>query len=106
MVEIRRTSIFSDWLKSLRDVPAKAKIAAKIAQFEQGNTGDSKSVGQRVHEARIHFGPGYRIYYTRRGTRLILLLCAGDKGSQEKDIRRARELANEFHKEDDDGSAN
>lgn len=61
-----------------------------------GNFGDAKSVGEGIHELRMDFGPGYRVYFTRRGTRIVLLLCGGDKGSQSRDIARAKQIASEL----------
>jgi putative addiction module killer protein len=93
MVEIRQTSEFKEWLLSLRDAKAKARIAARIARAENGNLGDSKPVGEGVSEMRIDYGPGYRVYYRQRGNVLVVLLCGGDKSTQRSDIRRAHELA-------------
>lgn len=84
---------FSDWFESLRDRKARAKIAARIVRIEAGNVGDVKSVGGGVSEAKIDFGPGYRLYFTRRGTALIMLLVGGDKGSQHRDIAAAKDMA-------------
>lgn len=88
-----QTSIFADWFNDLRDAKAKSKIAARIARFEIGLMGDVKSVGDGVSEARIAFGPGYRLYYTVRDGRLIILLIGGDKSSQRRDIAKAKEMA-------------
>ena len=92
-METRQTLTFSDWLNNLRDVRAKTKIAIRIARIEAGLMGDVKSVGDGVSEVRIDFGPGYRLYFTRRGEELIILLCGGDKGSQARDIAKAKEMA-------------
>jgi putative addiction module killer protein len=93
MVEIRQTSEFKEWLLSLRDAKAKARIAARIARAASGNLDDSKPVGEGVSEMRIDYGPGYRVYYRQRGNTLVILLCGGDKSTQRSDIRRALELA-------------
>jgi len=93
MIEVRQTKEFSDWLRRLREASAVARIVASIRRMELGNPGDAKSVGQGVLEMRIDYGPGYRIYYTQRGPESVILLCAGDKRSQRRDIRRAQELA-------------
>lgn len=93
MVEIRQTAVFRDWVKRLRDRRAKAKIAVRIARFEAGNPGDIEPVGDGVSETRIHYGPGYRIYFTRKGAVVVVLLCGGDKGSQKADFARAKKLA-------------
>jgi putative addiction module killer protein len=91
-VETRQTLTFSDWLNNLRDIRAKTRIAIRIARIEAGLMGDTKSVGDGVSEVRIDFGPGYRLYFTRRGEELIILLCGGDKGSQARDIAKAKEM--------------
>ena len=83
--------VVGEWLATLRDRRAKAKVLARIARLEAGNFGDCKSVGAGVWELRVDWGPGYRIYYARLGTRVVLLLCGGDKRKQSADIRRAME---------------
>jgi len=93
MFEIRQTSVFSKWLARLSDATAKAKIAARIDRLALGNAGDVESVGDGVSELRIHYGPGYRVYYTRRGKAIVVLLCGGDKKTQDKDIKAAKSLA-------------
>lgn len=95
MVEVRQTSRFTDWLGNLRDLRAIARIDARIGRLRLGNFGDAKSVGGAVSELRIDYGPGYRIYFTRRGEAVVLLLCGGDKDSQAKDIMLAKTLAKE-----------
>lgn len=97
MYEVRQTATFSDWLGGLRDKRAQAVIARRLARLAQGNFGDAKSVGGLVSELRVNFGPGYRAYYTRKGSEVIVLLCGGDKGSQAADIKRAQDLATEIH---------
>jgi putative addiction module killer protein len=93
VVEIRRTSVFDRWLHKLRDAQAKARVLVRIRRLALGNPGDVRPVGEGVSEMRIDHGPGYRVYYTQRGTELIVLLVGGDKSSQESDIARAIELA-------------
>jgi putative addiction module killer protein len=93
MIEIRQLAQFSDWLSRLRDQRAKASITARIERLALGNVGDVKPVGRGVSELRIDLGPGYRVYFVRRGKLLIVLLCGGDKSSQAKDIKRALSLA-------------
>ena len=95
MFEVRRTAEFLEWIGALRDVQARARIAKRIDRIALGNFGDSKPVGNGVSELRFTFGPGYRVYYTRRGDVVVILLCGGDKGSQERDIERAKFLATE-----------
>lgn len=96
MVEVRQTAEFEAWLASLRDTKARARIAQRIARVELGNFGDAESVGEGVTELRIHYGPGYRLYATRRGLTVTFLLCGGDKSTQARDIRRAKALAKEI----------
>ncbi|GJE17610.1 type II toxin-antitoxin system RelE/ParE family toxin [Methylobacterium marchantiae] len=80
---------FKVWLKGLRDERAKARIAARLRSASYDNFGDTRSVGSGVFEMRIHYGPGYRIYYARRGETVYLLLKGGDKASQSRDIQDA-----------------
>lgn len=95
VIEIRETEAFSTWLRGLRDSQARARIAARIRRLAFGNPGDVKPVGEGVSELRIHYGPGYRVYYVQHGTVLIILLCGGDKSTQAKDIEAAKRLAKE-----------
>lgn len=91
-MEILRTGYFDKWLASLRDRKAKIKIVRRIERAEQGNFGDHKPVEGPVWEMRIDYGPGYRLYYARQGETIYLLLCGGDKSSQQADIRMALEI--------------
>jgi len=93
MLDISLSDVFKDWLHDLRDVQAKARILTRIRSASYGNLGDVEAIGEGISELRIHCGPGYRIYFTRRGKALILLLVGGDKSSQKKDIKLAREMA-------------
>ena len=95
MIEVRQTAIFAKWFKNLRDGRAQDRIAIRIRRIELGNFGDAKSVGAGVHELRIDYGPGYRVYFVRRGNVIIVLLCGGDKRTQGWDIAQAKELAKE-----------
>jgi len=88
-------SPYREWLGTL-DAAVRARIQARVLRFELGNLGDSKSVGEGVWEARLAFGPGYRLYFGRHGKIVILLLLGGDKGSQAKDIRRAKQYWMDF----------
>ncbi|MBX9458548.1 MAG: type II toxin-antitoxin system RelE/ParE family toxin [Rhizobium sp.] len=81
------------WEKALRDSIARAAITARVVRLSKGNTGDVKPVGEGISEMRIHHGPGYRVYFQQRGNTIIFLLCGGDKGSQARDIERARQIA-------------
>jgi putative addiction module killer protein len=96
VLEIRETAIFSDWLHNLRDFGARARIAARVRRLAFGNFGDAKPIGGGLSELRIHHGPGYRVYFVRRGEMLILLLCGGDKSSQVRDIAAAKLLAKDL----------
>jgi len=93
VVEVREHAGFRRSLRKLADRQAKAKILVTVQRMEQGHFGDTKPVGPHVMETRIHVGPGYRLYYTRRGTSLVILLVGGDKSTQQKDIACAVELA-------------
>ena len=96
MIEVRQTDVFSDWLGRLRDTRAQAKIAGRIARLADGNFGDAKSVGDGISELRVNFGPGYRLYFLKQGATIVVLLCGGDKGSQGRDIKRAKALADQL----------
>ena len=89
MIEVRQTDEFSGWLRRLRDANAVARITGRIRRMEMGNPGDSRSVGQGVLEMRIDYGPGYRVYYAHRGAQIVILLCGGDKRTQQQDIKKA-----------------
>ena len=93
MFEIRKTPEFDSWLKKLKDSSVKARIASRIYRLENGLMGDVKPVGSGISELRIHLGSGFRIYFKQVGDQIILLLCGGDKSTQQKDINKARELA-------------
>ena len=95
MNEVKMLDTFRSWLHNQKDSRLVAKVAARINQIRGGNFGDHKSVSNGVSELRIHYGPGYRIYYTVRGKIIVILLCAGDKSSQSKDIKKAQELNKE-----------
>jgi putative addiction module killer protein len=84
--------LFGDWLSGLKDRAGRAAILKRVSRAEDGNLGDRRAVGSGAWEMRVDFGPGYRVYYGEDGPRIILLLCGGDKSTQDKDIRRAREL--------------
>lgn len=93
MNTIDRTAEFNDWLTGLADRVAKLRIARRIEAAEAGNFGDCAPVGEGVSEMRVHYGPGYRVYFTRIGRTVYLLLSGGDKSSQGRDIARALEMA-------------
>lgn len=96
MIEIRETDEFKRWVRSLSDSIAKAKITSRIQRLKYGNPGDVKPVGEGVSEMRIDHGPGYRVYYVNRGNTIIVILCGGDKTTQQSDIDRALRLADEL----------
>jgi putative addiction module killer protein len=95
MKEIRQTESFSEWFRNLSDSRAKARIAARIDRLALGNPGDVAPAGEGVSEMRVHYGPGYRVYFVQRGAALVLL-CGGDKSSQGSDIRTAKWLSSEL----------
>ncbi len=93
VVGIRQTEVYARWFMRLRDRQARVTIDSRIRRLSLGNRGDVRSVGEGVSELRIDYGPGYRVYFAQRGEALVVLLAGGDKDSQERDIRRALELA-------------
>jgi putative addiction module killer protein len=95
-MEVKQTETFRVWERKLRDRRARTLIAARLFRLAEGLAGDAAPVGEGVSELRIHHGPGYRIYFQRRGAVLIVLLCGGDKGSQDRDIAIAKRLAKEW----------
>lgn len=96
-MEMLKTGYFYKWLTSLRDGKARMKIVRRIERAEQGNFGDHKNVDGPVWEMRIDYGPGYRLYYAKKGETVYLLLCGGDKSSQQADIRLALEIWRQIH---------
>jgi len=92
-MEIRKTEAFARWIDGLRDIRGRARVLARIERLAAGNAGDVAPVGEGVSELRIDHGPGYRVYFKKRGHRLIILLAGGDKSTQSKDIRAALRLA-------------
>ncbi len=96
MTEVLKTAEFDGWLSSLQDRQAVARITARIDRLVAGNAGDTKRLGSGVSELRIDYGPGYRLYYTQRDKALVLLLCGGDKRTQDADIKRAFKLAKDW----------
>lgn len=96
MVTLLRSTEFNDWLANLRDQRGKARIAARLISAQLGNFGEYRVLDEGVCELKIDFGPGYRVYYVRRGEVVYLLLCGGDKSTQRKDIKRAAQTAREL----------
>lgn len=93
MLEIRKTDTYALWIDSLRDLQARARIQVRIERLVAGNPGDVKAVGEGVSELRIDYGPGYRVYFTKRGREVVILLAGGDKSTQSADIKIAVRLA-------------
>ena len=93
MVELIRSATFDAWLTGLRDAQTRARTLARLDRLATGNPGDVKPIGEGLSEMRIDFGPGYRVYFMRRGSLVIVLLCGGDKASQPRDIKLARRIA-------------
>ncbi|BAO83873.1 MAG: type II toxin-antitoxin system RelE/ParE family toxin [Betaproteobacteria bacterium] len=96
MIELKQTETFCKWFAKLRDERATTAISLRLARLAYGHTGDAEPVGNGVSELRIHYGPGYRVYFQRRGDTIYLLLCGGDKKSQARDIKTALRLADEW----------
>lgn len=96
MIEVRQTATFASWLDGLRDANARSRIVVRIRRLELGNPGDVKPVGDGISELRIAHGPGYRVYFTRQGQEIVLLLGGGDKSSQSRDIATAKQMAKEL----------
>jgi putative addiction module killer protein len=92
-IELKQTETFRKWRSRLKDERARALIASRLDRLAFGHTGDAEPIGQGVSELRIHYGPGYRIYFHRRGNTIIVLLCGGTKRGQSKDIEAAKRLA-------------
>jgi putative addiction module killer protein len=93
MIDMKKTDVFVQWLDELRDIRARARVQARIERLAAGNPGDVKPVGDGVSELRIDYGPGYRVYFTRRGNEVVILLAGGDKSTQDTDIKTAQGLA-------------
>jgi putative addiction module killer protein len=95
MYEVRTTQAYDEWLDTL-DRKAKARITLRLIKAELGNLGDVESVGDGIFEMREHFGPGYRIYFKNQNKKIIIILGGGDKSTQKKDIKKAKELADKM----------
>ena len=102
MFLIQETDEFREWIDELRDQKAQVRIAARLRAIAAGNLGDWGPIAGPISEFRVHYGPGYRLYFTRKGSILILLLCGGDKGSQKRDIYRATKIFGELEQDDDE----
>jgi len=99
-MKFKQSSTFRKWVKKLKDERAKALVASRLTRLASGNAGDVAPVGDGISELRIHYGPGYRIYFFRSGDVIIVLLCGGDKSTQEKDIKLAKQIAAQWSDED------
>ncbi|EIK68978.1 putative addiction module killer protein [Pseudomonas synxantha BG33R] len=99
MNHFKKSKPFQEWLDALRSEPARARILARLKNAQSGNFGDCEAVGNGVSEMRIHYGPGYRVYFIRRDEVIYLLLIGGDKSTQKRDIQRAKQIAERFEKE-------
>jgi len=97
--QLQSTDVFDRWLRDLGDRKARARILARLESAQLGNLGDARSVGSGVREMRVHFGPGYRVYFAQRGRIVLVLLCGGDKSTQPRDIARAQRLLKAIEEE-------
>ena len=93
MIEVRKTEVYAKWLDSLRDVRARARVLVRVERLAAGNPGDVRPVGEGVSELRIDYGPGYRVYFKKRGRMIVILLAGGDKRTQSEDVKTALRLA-------------
>lgn len=98
MIEIKQTDVFRKWWIKLKDERSRGLILSRLGRLAYGHAGDVESVGNGISELRIHYGPGYRIYFQKQGVTIIVLLCGGDKSTQAKDIKTAKRLADEWSK--------
>lgn len=96
MVDVLRTDVFDRWLRHLKDRQGRLRILSRLTRLEDGNHGDARPIGNGLSELRINTGPGYRVYYLQNGNTLVLLLCGGDKSTQQHDIDQAHRLADEW----------
>ena len=96
MIVVVESATFKKWVRGLRDRRAVARINARLRSISLGNFGDSKPIADKVSEMRIHYGPGYLLYFVRKGNNFVVLLCGGVKGSQRQDIERAKRLADDW----------
>jgi putative addiction module killer protein len=101
-MKIRESSVYKKWIRNLRDERARHRINARIERLKQGNPGDVKPVGEGVSEMRINYGTGYRVYYKDTGKEIIILLCGGDKATQDEDIKQAKKIAAVFNTDEEE----
>ena len=95
-MRVEKTEVYREWIDALKDRSGRARILVRVERLIHGNPGQHRNLTEDVSELKIDVGPGYRVYYTQRGTWLLLLLVGGDKSSQQKDIAKAIELARNF----------
>ena len=100
MIDFQQSIEFANWLTALKDKIGKVRVLARLRAAELGNFGDCEPVGEGVSEMRVHYGPGYRIYFTRKGAVIYLLLTGGDKSTQKRDIKRAKQMAQNLRGEE------
>jgi putative addiction module killer protein len=99
MYQLRFTEAFEEWIRNLRDRKGRARIIKRLDAAYLGNLGDVKAVGHGVREMRVHFGPGYRIYFAQREKVLLIILCGGDKSTQARDIAMAQRILKDYDEE-------
>ncbi len=102
MIEIRETDVFRKWFGSIKDRKTRSIIDVRIRRISLGNFGDVEPVGKGISEIRIDYGPGYRIYFLKQGNVVLILLCGGDKSTQDKDIQKAFDLARWLMEQDNE----
>jgi len=93
VLQIRKTNVYAEWIDNLRDLQGRARILVRVERLASGNPGDVKAISGGVSDLRVHFGPGYRVYFTQRGHDIVILLAGGDKRTQTRDIQTALQLA-------------
>jgi putative addiction module killer protein len=98
VMQIRKTDVYAEWIDNLRDLQGRARILVRVERLASGNPGDVKALSGGVSELRVHFGPGYRVYFTQRGHDIVILLAGGGKNTQPKDIQTALQLAKNLEK--------
>ena len=101
MIKLTQTATYRRWERNLKDQRARAAIAARLFRLANGLAGDVAPAGDGISELRIHYGPGYRIYFKQRGQEIVILLCGGNKNTQNRDIRHAKQLAKDWMEHDD-----
>jgi putative addiction module killer protein len=98
VLQIRKTDVYAEWIDNLRDLQGRARILVRVERLASGNPGDVKAISGGVSELRVHFGPGYRVYFSQRGDDIVILLAGGDKRTQTRDIQTALQLAKNLEK--------